>query len=143
MDEWTREEKFALQEPEMKQLSRLYLVAGISTSLAVISAAMNPVRAQENYSAVGVFESHQDVGKVLHPGSVEYDAAKRSYTIAGSGENMWLGADAFQFSWKKMSGDVTLTADISFLARGANEHPYPVPLLPHTLPSDSPSADSA
>src|SRR5258707_15518100 len=68
MDEWTREEKFALQEPEMKQLSRLYLVAGISTSLAVISAAMNPVRAQENYSAVGVFESHQDVGKVLHPG---------------------------------------------------------------------------
>ena len=27
---------------------------------------------------------------------------------------MWFAADAFQFVWKKISGDVTLTADISF-----------------------------
>jgi len=53
---------------------------------------------------------------------VEYDAAKRSYTIVGSGENMWLANDAFQFVWKKMSGDVTLTADIAFLGKGVNEH---------------------
>jgi len=53
---------------------------------------------------------------------VEYDAAKRSYTIAGSGENMWFASDAFQFAWKKVSGDITLTADISFLGKGANEH---------------------
>src|SRR6266404_9522084 len=144
MDEWTREEKFALQEPEMKQLSRLYLVAGISTSLAVISAAMNPVRAQENYSAVGVFESHQGVGKVLHPGAVEYDAAKRSYTIAGSGENMWLGADAFQFAWKKMSGDtITVTANISFLGSGGNAHRKAVLMVRQSLDADSVYADVA
>ncbi len=56
---------------------------------------------------VGVFESHVDVGTVLHPGSVEFDSTKRTYTISGSGENMWSTADAFQFAWKKMSGDVT------------------------------------
>src|SRR5689334_18086407 len=68
----------------------------------------------------GTFDRHGDVGTVLHPGSVEYDSAKRSYTIAGSGENMWLGSDAFQFAWKKLSGDVTLTADITFLGKGVN-----------------------
>ncbi len=92
---------------------------------------------------VGVFESHGDVGIVLHPGSVEYDAAKRSYTIVGSGENMWLANDAFQFVWKKMSGDVTLTADISFLGRGVNEHRKAVLMIRQTLDADSPYADAA
>ena len=33
---------------------------------------------------------------------------------------MWFAADAFQFVWKKVSGDVTLTADISFLTKTGN-----------------------
>ena len=58
-------------------------------------------------SASGIFDGRRDVGKVLHAGAVDYDAAKKTYTISGSGENMWLAADAFQFVWKKISGDVT------------------------------------
>ena len=61
-----------------------------------------------------MFESHGDVGDVLHEGSVVHDAAKATYTLTGSGENMWSTADAFQFVWKKVSGDVSLAADISF-----------------------------
>src|SRR5437762_1159987 len=49
---------------------------------------------------VGIFEANQDIGTLLHPGSVEFDAAKKNYTIAGSGENMWAAKDAFQFAWK-------------------------------------------
>jgi len=41
---------------------------------------------------LGVFEDNADVGTVLHAGSVEYDSAKRTYTVAGSGENMWFAA---------------------------------------------------
>ena len=63
----------------------------------------------------GSFEGHQDVGTVLHPGSTSYDAAKQSYTVTGSGENMWFGMDDFQFAWKKMSGDVAISADIAFV----------------------------
>ena len=44
---------------------------------------------------LGIFENHQDVGTVLHPGSAQFDAAKGTYTIAGSGENMWFGIDDF------------------------------------------------
>jgi len=121
------------------------------TTLALASvlvfAAQNRARAgQSNVTAtvhVGIFENHGDVGTVLHPGSVEYDAAKASYTISGSGENMWLGRDAFQFAWKKMSSDVTLTADISFLGAGVNEHRKAVLMVRQSLDADSAYADVA
>jgi regulation of enolase protein 1 (concanavalin A-like superfamily) len=83
------------------------------------------------------------VGTVLHPGSVAYDAATNSYTISGSGENMWFAADAFQFVWKKVSGDVTLAADISFLTKTGNEHKKAVLMLRQSLEADSVYADVA
>jgi TolB protein len=91
----------------------------------------------------GIFEDHSDVGTVLHPGSVEYDASKRTYTVAGSGENMWFAADAFQFAWKKVSGDVTLTADISFVGAGGEGHRKAVLMIRQGLEPDSPYADVA
>ena len=101
------------------------------------------VHAQTASSPVGIFEAHGDVGTVLHAGSVDYDAAKRTYTISGSGENMWLTADAFQFVWKKVSGDVKLTADISFLTKTGNEHKKAVLMLRQSLDADSVYADVA
>ena len=100
----------------------------------------------ENVTAktpIGLFEGHGDVGAVLHAGSVEYDAAKRSYTISGSGENMWFARDGFQFAWKKVSGDVTLTADISFVGKGVNEHRKGVLMVRQSLDADSAYADVA
>src|SRR6266436_231966 len=119
----------------MKKLSGSRSSAGIFIFLLIFSGGIDPLSAQETAaSALGTFESHGDVGKVLHPGSVEYDAAKKSYTIAGSGENMWLGADAFQFAWKKMSGDtITVTANISFLGSGGNAHRKAVLMVRQSL----------
>jgi len=99
--------------------------------------------AQSNNASVSVFEGHGDVGTVLHSGSVEYDAAKQTYTIAGSGENKWSVADAFQFVWKKVSGDVTLTADISFLTQTGNPHKKAVLMIRQSLDADSVYADVA
>jgi TolB protein len=99
--------------------------------------------AQSTGAPVGIFEGHGDVGTVLHPGSVDYDAVKRSYTISGSGENMWLAADAFQFEWKKMTGDVMLTADVGFLTKAGNEHKKAVLMLRQSLDADSVYADVA
>lgn len=91
----------------------------------------------------GVFESHSDVGTVLHEGSVAYDAAKKTYTISGSGENVWSTSDAFQFVWKQMSGDLTLTADVAFLTRSGNEHKKAVLMLRQSLDADSAYVDVA
>jgi hypothetical protein len=98
---------------------------------------------QNANAAVGIFEGHGDVGAVLHAGSVEYDASKHTYTISGSGENMWASADAFQFVWKKMAGDVVLTADIAFLTKTGNEHKKAVLMLRQSLDADSVYADVA
>src|SRR5256885_7576780 len=66
--------------------------------------------AQPAPPTVGLFDGYGDVGIVLHPGSAEYDAAKRTYSLTGSGENMWATSDAFQFAWKRVSGDVAGSA---------------------------------
>ena len=112
--------------------------------VVVLSAFMSLEFIQAQTAApVGIFESHGDVGTVLHAGAVEYDAGKKTYTITGSGENMWSVADAFQFAWKKMSGDVSLTADISFLTKTGNEHKKAVLMLRQSLDGDSFYADVA
>ena len=92
---------------------------------------------------IGVFENHGDVGTVLRAGSAEYDELKRSYTLTGSGENMWFAADAFHFAWKKVSGDVTLAADISFAGTGGNQHRKAVLMIRQSLDGDSAYADIA
>jgi TolB protein len=92
---------------------------------------------------IGLFDDHADVGTVLHQGAVDYDTDHKIYTIAGSGQNMWLAEDAFQFVWKKISGDVTLTADIGFLTKTGNEHKKAVLMLRQSLDADSVYADVA
>jgi hypothetical protein len=101
------------------------------------------LQAQTSSASIGVFESHTDVGTVLHPGSIEYDKARQTYTVTGSGENMWSVADAFHFAWKKVSGDVTLAADISFANPGGNEHKKAVLIFRQSLDADSVYADVA
>ena len=117
---------------------RWYLAA------TALLACLSPIDSRSQTAVpVGIFETHGDVGTVLHQGSVEYDAAHKSYTISGSGENMWSTSDAFQFVWKKMSGDVSLTADINFLTKTGNEHKKAVLILRQNLDADSVYADVA
>jgi TolB protein len=91
----------------------------------------------------GLFESHADVGGVLHPGTIEYDAARGTYTVSGSGENIWSTTDAFYFVWKKVTGDVSLAADVSFLSKGGNEHRKAVLMVRQSLEAHSTYADVA
>src|SRR6516164_8096700 len=63
---------------------------------------------------VGIFDNQQDIGYVKHAGSSTYDAATQSYTITGSGANIWFNEDQFHFTYKKISGDFILTANFEF-----------------------------
>jgi TolB protein len=103
----------------------------------------NTLGGQTNPGQIGIFDSHSDVGTVTHPGSAVYDSAKRIYTVSGAGENIWAGADAFQFVWKKISGDGALAADISFPSPGKNPHRKAVLMLRQSLDTDSAYADIA
>jgi TolB protein len=95
------------------------------------------------HAQIGVFEGQRDIGHVLHPGNAAFDTAKGSYTVSGSGENMWFGADDFHFIWKKASGDMAISADINFVGSKGNNHRKAALLFRQTLNADSVYADVA
>ena len=63
---------------------------------------------------IGIFDGQSDIGSALVAGSASYDAATGEYTINSAGYNIWYTRDEFRYLWKKMSGDVSLAADIAF-----------------------------
>jgi hypothetical protein len=63
---------------------------------------------------LGIFQGQSDIGGTLVPGSSSFDPLTRAYTIISAGYNIWYQRDEFRYVWKKMSGDVTLAADVSF-----------------------------
>jgi hypothetical protein len=63
---------------------------------------------------MGIFTGQSDVGGALVPGASGFDAATGQYTITSAGYNIWYTRDEFRYLWKKMSGDVSLAADVNF-----------------------------
>ena len=63
---------------------------------------------------IGLFEGQSDIGSAVVPGSASYDAGPKRYTINSAGYNIWYTRDEFRYLWKKLSGDVSLAADISY-----------------------------
>jgi hypothetical protein len=94
-------------------------------------------------AGVGQFESGTDVGVTPQKGKVEFDTADAEYRVTGGGANIWGTADAFQFAWKKMSGDVAITADVHFLGKGTVAHRKAALMIRQSLDADSAYADVA
>jgi hypothetical protein len=117
-------------------LNRLHL-------LGVIVASLLPAPRAFADESIGLFEDHTDVGTVRSPGTLDFVAATQTYTITASGENMWAKADALHFAWKKLSGDVALEANVSFVGAGKNPHRKACLLVRHDLDADSAYADVA
>ncbi len=113
----------------------------VAIALAALGMMLSLARAQP--TNLGAFDNQTDVGSVRRAGSAEYDLERRAYTIAGGGENMWFTNDAFYFVWKKLSGDVTLAADISFPTAGGNAHRKACLLIRQSLEPESAYADAA
>jgi hypothetical protein len=92
---------------------------------------------------VGIFEGATDVGKLSRPGTVKLSGEGNRYEINGGGSNMWFSADAFHFVWKKVSGDVSLAADIGVPPSSGDPHRKGVLMIRQSLDADSAYADAA
>ena len=121
-----------MNQPTYRSASKVIILLLASLTLAFASAQSNP-------EAIGLFESHEDVGTNLHAGAAHFDRATGTYSVTGGGENMWFGVDDFQFVWKKMSGDVAISADISFVGDKGNNHRKAVLMVRQSLDANSPS----
>ncbi len=93
--------------------------------------------------ALGLFDSHEDVGVNPKGGVAQYDESAQTYSITGGGHNMWADRDAFHFVWKKVSGDVSLTADIELVGEGVNPHRKAALIVRQSLDEDAAYADAA
>ena len=89
------------------------------------------------------FEGQAAVGTLLRPGTLDVDETHKRFTIGSSGENMWARADDFHFVWKKMSGDVALSASMSFPQPGGNAHRKAILMIRQSLDTDSAYVDAA
>lgn len=71
-------------------------------------------QARTSYESIGIFDGQSDIGAALVPGSSSYDSATKEYTIISAGYNVWYVRDEFRYLWKKMSGDISLAANIRY-----------------------------
>ncbi len=112
---------------------KLWMLLGTAALLA----------AQSGTAPVGLFEGHGDLGVTPKTGSIGYDAATGEYKVTGGGANIWAAEDAMFFAWKRLTGDVTLTADVHFLGAGAVAHRKAVLMVRQDLTPGSAYADVA
>ncbi len=100
---------------------------------------------QTSSSSVGTFEGQSDIGNLTSPGAAVYDAGSGSYTVSSTGLNIWATADAFHYVWKRVSGDISLTADINFPETSGNhpQHRKAVLMLRQSLDPDAAYVDAA
>jgi TolB protein len=71
---------------------------------------------------VGIFDGHNDVGEILHPGNATYNASTGVYELSGSGTNIWFTCDDFHYLWKRMKGNFILQGRGQLLGKGIEQH---------------------
>jgi regulation of enolase protein 1 (concanavalin A-like superfamily) len=89
---------------------------------ALLILGVTVIRGASGQGPVGVFEGHADVGITGRAGSASYDAARHVYSVTGAGADMWGADDAFHFVWRKVSGDVTLSAGLALQSKEGHEY---------------------
>lgn len=89
---------------------------------------------------LGTFTNAGDVGGPAIKGSTEFNASKGEYRITGSGANIWARQDQFQYVWREMNGNFTVTATLRFLGHGADHRKAGI-MVRQSLDTDSVYAD--
>ncbi len=89
---------------------------------------------------IGIFQGQSDVGGALIAGSASYDPGTGQYTITSAGYNVWYTRDEFHYLWQKMSGDVSLAADVTYPNPKGYEDRKAVLIIRQDLDDDSKEA---
>ena len=130
----------------MKQLSSRLLLTSLTAFLVLClflcSLALH-ARTDSSDQLGLLFQGHEDIGTVLHPGLLKYDPAAQAYTLSASGENVWSTKDAYYFAWKEASGDVSISADVLFVGEGKNPHRKAMLMIRQSLDPGSAYVDIA
>jgi hypothetical protein len=122
----------------MKRAVVTGLICAAAIAIAVLSTSGTSFAAR-----LGIFQRHKDIGVTPKKGKTKYNAKKDEYAVTGGGANVWAKIDAFQYVYKQISGDATLTADVHFLGQGVEPHRKAMLMIRQSLDPDSAYADVA
>ena len=73
-------------------------------------------------SSTGIFQNSADIGNPKHEGNASYTTTDQSYSLKGSGYNIWFARDEFHYLYNKIKGDFILTANFKFEGTGTEAH---------------------
>jgi Tol biopolymer transport system component len=90
--------------------------------ILLLSLLITTLGSVAQQTAGGLFDFHNDLGPVVHPGSFSFEPQRQEYTMTGAGTNMWFGKDEGHFAWKKLKGDFILRTRIRFVGKGMDPH---------------------
>jgi hypothetical protein len=127
----------------LKSLTLNHLALVLAILISNRSALSQAAPPQQQSDQWGLFKAHADVGDNPRKGAVTYNAAGGEYRITGGGANIWAAVDAFEFVWKRFSGDVSISADVHFIGTGAVDHRKAVLMVRQSLDPGSAYADVA
>lgn len=96
-------------------MNRLKLSVLIVCLFSVVSASAQT-------DTLGLFSSHMDIGNPKNKGNSQYDKVTHTYIMTGSGYNIWFNRDEFQYLFRKIKGDFTVTANFQFFGEKGNGH---------------------
>jgi TolB protein len=102
-----------------------------------------PVPAAAQQAPLGAFQGQADVGAVGRPGSATFDPVQQSYTVSGSGTNMWFDKDQFHLVWKRMRGDFILRTRADLVGEGVDPHRKAGWIARSTLDDSAPYVSAA
>ncbi|MBX2841291.1 MAG: biopolymer transporter TolR [Flammeovirgaceae bacterium] len=91
----------------------------ITFFMIILITMSNPSFSQ---SKLGIFDNHTDIGNCKNKGFASFNAQEQTYTIGGSGFNMWFGEDEFHYLWTTLQGDFILRTEAKFLGAGVDPH---------------------
>src|SRR4030066_571886 len=118
-----------------------YFKTKLSVLLQTVSAIFF-TQCNTSAQSAGIFDNNSDVGLTKHAGLARFIQSSNEYRITGGGANIWGEKDAFQYLWKKDSGDFSLTTRIRWVGDGKNAHRKAGWMIRQSLTPDSPYADA-
>ena len=108
--------------------------------MSILFLGLGFVNAQ---TKIGLFDNYLDIGEVKNPGFASYNENEQTYTIVGSGTNMWFDQDEFQYLWTTMQGDFILRTEVEFLGSGVDPHRKAGWIIKNDLNSETPHVNAS
>jgi len=90
--------------------------------MATVTVMLSPGLTAHGQGPIGQFQDSGDVGAPALAGTTAYNPVTQSYGLSAGGTNIWANRDEFQFTWRKLSGDFILQAQIAFVGAGVEPH---------------------